>query len=54
MAQRNIDQKKKAETFNPAPRDKLAADPRKHAASTRSSMRNSKRDLSTPFRHPIP
>jgi hypothetical protein len=27
MAQRNIDQKKMAETFNPAPRDKLAADP---------------------------
>jgi hypothetical protein len=27
MAQRNIAQKKMAETFNPAPRDKLAADP---------------------------
>jgi hypothetical protein len=27
MARRNIAQKKMAETFNPAPRDKLAADP---------------------------
>jgi len=27
MAQRNIAQKKMAETFYPAPRDKLAADP---------------------------